>query len=121
MISPRWSTLASGLVLVLALGVGSDARAQHGVAGMAGPAWGDPFGGAYGFSPYGYGAYGGLSPYDGGYGGFTMFPMPGFAESLGVIPQTTFEFPGLFSGVTSVRGWDRPTRSVPRPRVRRRR
>jgi hypothetical protein len=118
MISPRWSTLASGLVLVLALGVGRNAQAQY---GMAGPAWGDPFGGASGFSPYGYGAYGGFSPYGGGYGGFTMFPMPGFAESLGAIPQTTFAFPGLFSGVTSVPGWDGPRRSVTRPRVRRRR
>jgi hypothetical protein len=121
MTSPRWSTLVSSLVFVLALSAGSDARAQFGVAGMTGPAWGDPFGGAYGygigygFSPYGYG------PYGVGYGGFASFPMPGFAEALGVIPQTTIVFPSLSSGVTAVPGWDGPTRSVPRQRVRRRR
>jgi len=53
----------------------------------------------YGFSPYGYGSYGV------GYGGFGSFPMPGFAEALGVIPQTTIAVPGLSYGVTAVPGW----------------
>ena len=114
MTSPRWSTLVSGFVLVLVLGSGRDARAQFGVAGMAGPAFGDPFGGASGygggFSPFGYGLYGGFSPYGygtygAGYGGFASFPMPGFAEALGVVPQTTTALPGLSSGVTAVPGW----------------
>ena len=118
---PRWSTLVSGLVLALSLSAGGDAQAQLGVAGMTGPAWGDPFGGAYGygigygFSPYGYGSYGV------GYGGFASFPMPGFAESAGLIPQTTIAVPGLSYGLTAVPGWDGPGRSIPRQRVRRRR
>jgi hypothetical protein len=121
MTSPRWSTLVSGLVLVLSLSAGGDARAQSGFDGLAGPAWGGQFGVAYGngigygYSPYGYGSYGV------GYGGFGSFPMPGFAESLGLIPQTTIAVPGLSYGLTSVPGWDGPRRSVPRHRVRRRR
>jgi hypothetical protein len=128
MTSPRWSTLISGLVLVLSLSAGGDARAQLGFEGVAGPAWGGQFGVTYGngfgsgfspygsgFSPYGFGSYGM------GYGGFGSFPMPGFAESLGLIPQTTIAFPGLSSGITAVPGWDGPVRSVPRQRVRRRR
>jgi hypothetical protein len=117
MTSPRWSLLVSGLVLVLSLSAGGDARAQFGIAGMPGPAWGDPFGGAYGYgsgygySPYGYGSYGV------GYGGFGGFPMPGFDQALGLVPQTVTAFPGL----SAVPGWDGPTRSVPRQRVRRRR
>ena len=129
MTSLRWSTLVSGLVLVLSLSAGGEARAQLGVAGMTGPAWGDPFGMAYGngigygFSPYGYGSYGyGFSPYGYGssgvgYGGYGGFPMPGFDQALGLVPQTVTAFPGL----SAVPGWDGPSFRAPRHRVRRRR
>ena len=120
MTSPRWSTLFSGLVLVLSLARrrrrGPIWLRGHGGARLGRPvrrAYGNGIG--YGFSPYGYGSYGV------GYGGFGSFPMPGFAEALGVIPQTTIALPGLSYGVTAVPGWDGPGRSVARQRVRRRR
>jgi hypothetical protein len=130
MIPLRGSTLVSGLVLVLALNAGGVARAQFGVAGAVGPGWGDLYGlgygnaVGYGFSPYGYGFYGGMGyGYGGGGygGGFVGFPMPGFDQSMGLVPQTVTAFPGLSYGVTAVPGWDGTTWSPPRQRVRRRR
>jgi hypothetical protein len=121
MTSARWSTVVAGLVLILSLGAGGDARAQYGFEGLWGNSWGGQFGlgygngVAYGFSPYGYGSYGV------GYGDFVSFPMPGFAESAGMIPQTMTAFPGFSYGVTEVPGWDGPVRSFPRHRFRRRR
>jgi hypothetical protein len=119
--SARRSILVSGLVLVLLLCAGGDARAQYGFEGLAGNPWGGPFGMAYGnsigygFSPYGFGSYGA------GFDGFVGFPMPGFAESAGEIPLTMMALPGLSFGVTATPGWEGPVRSVPRHRVRRRR
>jgi hypothetical protein len=88
----------------------------YGGYGLGYGGYGLGYGGyGYGFSPYDYGSYGV------GYGGLASFPMPGFAESAGLIPQTTIAVPGLFYGVTAVPGWDGPGRSVPRQRLRRRR
>ena len=72
----------------------------YGGYGLGYGGYGLGYGGyGYGFSPYGYGSYGV------GYGGFASFPMPGFAEALGVVPQTTTALPGLSYGVTAVPGW----------------
>jgi hypothetical protein len=113
MTSQRWSKLVSVFVFALVMGTTGSARAQWGFPG----AWGYPpasqFGpgyGAVGLSPYGYGSFGG-----GGYAGtsnFIGFPMAGYAESLGQVPQTTTSFPSLSNTVTLVPGWGGSTHSA---------
>jgi hypothetical protein len=56
-----------------------------------------------GYSPFGYGSYG-AGGY-GGAGGFIGFPMYGYAQSLGQVPQTTTSFPSMSGAATLVPAW----------------
>src|ERR1700679_3593914 len=114
MTSHRWSKLVSVFVFTLALGTAGSAQAQWGFPGPWGYSPAGQFGLGYGavpgISPFGYGLYGA-----GGYVGssnFIGFPMAGYAESLGQVPQTTTSFPSLSNTVTLVPGWGGSTQGV---------
>ena len=120
MTSQRWSKIISVLVFGLVLATAGSAQAQW-VYPPVGQ-FGVGYGAVPGYSPFGYGAFGA-----GGYGvpgNFIGFPAPGYAQSLGLVPQTTTSFPSIFESVTSVPAWSgagygayRPHRA--RPVVRR--
>jgi hypothetical protein len=147
MTSQRWSRLVSVLVFALVLATTGSARAQWGfpiasgnpAISEFGPGYGS--GAGYGFSPYGYGAFGaggdlGLSNFvgfpflgSGGPSNFIGFPAPGYRLSTGQRPQTTASFQSVSSAVSLVPGWSGSGRrvhrrsqaqfSVPRAAIRR--
>jgi hypothetical protein len=101
MTSQRRNKLISVLVFGLVLATAGSARAQW-VYPSIGP-FGVGYGAVPGFSPFGYGPYGA-----GGYvgpGNFIGFPMAGYAESLGQVPQTTTSFPSMSGAMTLVPAW----------------
>lgn len=114
MTSQRWSKLVSVFVFSLVLGTAGSARAQWAYPGTWGYPQASQFGVGYGalpgYSPYGYGFYGA-----GGYAdtsNFIGFPMAGYAEALGQVPQTTTTFPSFSNTVTLVPGWGGSTHGV---------
>jgi hypothetical protein len=135
MTSQRWSKLISVLVFSLVLATAGSAQAQwgyplgygsYGAGGYGGAgnfigfpmygyaqslgqvpqttaSYGLGYGGDPGYSGFGYGSYGA-----GGYGGagnFIGFPMYGYAQSLGQVPQTATSFSSVSGAATLVPGW----------------
>jgi hypothetical protein len=84
MTSQRGNKLISVLVFGLVLATAGSAQAQ----------WGYPLG----YGSYGAGGYGGA-------GSFIGFPMYGYAQSLGQVPQTATSFPSMSGAATLVPGW----------------
>ncbi len=123
MTSRRWSTLVSGLILMLALAAGGSARAQidlDDIPCIPYPNFsvfdlGYGLGSAEEFSPFdfGYGSFG-AADY-GGFGGIGTSSLTGFGRSIGQGPQTTASFQPRYDALTSV-----PSSKVSKHRVRRR-
>jgi hypothetical protein len=116
--SARKSTFVTVFALFLTLAAAGTARAQFGVPGLAGqpaigpfgPAYGGVF--AYGLSPLDYGSIGCVGC--GGYG--VVNPAIGSAYGWGGIPsaQTAHSYQSTSDAISSVPGWDGPSRRARR-------